>query len=122
MPDGHRQRDPHVSVAERVAGRPGRGIVMGPGPFDLRSVAFGGRIVDHQQHARKFVQRLLVDQRQHPRSQVEPPPPDTLEKVVETPKVVGDAGRAQPAGDRAASAGEQHAQHQRRQPPPRLAV
>jgi hypothetical protein len=74
MSQGQRNRDPHMSVEKRLIGRRAptrsggrRGIVVNVDPFDLRAVALGGRIVDHQQQALGSPQQHLLRDLQAPR-------------------------------------------------------
>ena len=93
-----------------------RRVVMHVRPFDLRPVPLGGRVVDHQQHLFWQVQRSQQKcyQLRGNRFALES---HTGVKVVIVLKIVADARGAEPCGDHAPTAGEQHARQQDGQPP-----
>jgi hypothetical protein len=121
MTHDHCQRHPDMSVAKRIAAGTRRRIMMDACPLDTRSVAFGGGIVDGQEHALlAFEDRQQKDQQSD--SQFLPSPPDTLQKEVEALKVVADAGGPNPRSDHSPATGEQRSQQHDREPPRRTTM
>ena len=116
MPHGQRERDPDVAVEILLVGRTGRGIVMDVGPFDLRPVTLGRRVVDDRQQP--------IGQRQGPQHQNQQPRGDRFalaseagQEVIIVREVGADAGGSQPRRDGATPVGKEDPAQQHRQPP-----
>src|SRR5690606_12274195 len=118
MTKNNRQRNPHMSIAEGVAAGTGCRVVMNACPLDLRSVTFGGRIVDRQQHPWLILEDRQ-EQDQQPASKFRPPPANALQKEVEVLKVMADSGRSDPRCDHPPPAGEERSQQHYGEPPRR---
>ena len=116
MPHGQRERHPDMSVEILLVGRSRRGIVMDVGPFDLRTVPLGGRVVDDRQKP--------IGQRQGPQHQKQQLGGDGFglasecrQEVIIVLEVVADSGGPEPSRHGSSPVGEEDAHQQDRQSP-----
>ena len=103
-----------------LLGRSRRGIVMHARPFDQRPVAFGGRIVDGEQHMARGI-LVEIGLAENPAKQLVRDPlsvaSHAAQEVIIRFVVGADSLAAQPRRDGAAPDGEQHSRKDNDQPP-----
>ena len=116
MPHRQRKRHPNMPVEIFLVGRSRRRVVMDVGPFDFRTIAFGGRVVDDHQQP--------IGKRQRPQEQKQQLggnrfglASEWCQKVIIVLEVGADSGGSQPGGHGSPSVGEEDARQQHRQPP-----
>ena len=105
-----------MSVKILLVGRARRGVVVNVGPFDLRTVPLGGRVVDDRQEP--------IGQRQGPQNQHQQLRGDGFglaskcrQEVIIVLVVGADPGRPQPGRHGPPPVGEENAHQQDRQSP-----
>ena len=111
MMHDQRQRDPHMAIDVFLLGRSRRGIVMHSRPFDFRSVTFGGRIVDGEEHVAGGTLVEMALAKNPPQQLVRDPlgiASHAAQEVIIRFVVGTDPRTAKPRRDGAATDGKQH--------------
>ncbi len=118
VPHHPSQGDPDVAVAELLASWPRAGVVVDAGALHVRTVAGGRGIVEgeHQVVAGSPTHQRPQGATQQTGGQRLGATASGPEGAVSAAEGGGDAGGAQPAGDRAPAFGEQGAEEQQQQP------
>jgi hypothetical protein len=112
MADDPVERDPDVPVDVALVGRPGRGMVMQAGAFDVGAVALGRRVVDAEQPERAGVDGPAQAAEEDAGEGIEVAPTEGPQQGVATAELLGHVAGAKPGGGGTAAVGEQGAEEQ----------
>src|SRR5262249_30856963 len=113
MPGQGRQGDEDLSVQELLARGAGGGVVVDASPFDLRPVAWRGRVVEGEQETVVGQQRF--DGGQDARGEVRGLATAVADGRVSGAELGGDATGPEPGGDGASPGSEEEAEQQGRE-------